>query len=181
MKIFALETNVQKTIDRLLSPGEQVVLFVRYQGFRFLLGLIRQLVMTLIIAGIAYEFLAIATPLTYVEIGAGVLWILSVFIPFLFRLIDWRYDCILLTNKKLVSVDQTLIFRCETQAIDLEKIVRVELNTELYGLTSMGKLSIHYEENIEDLTFRYVPHASSVAAQISAQMDKVVRNVVPGA
>ena len=101
MKIFALETNVQKTIDRLLSPGEQVVLFVRYQGFRFLLGLIRQLVMTLIIAGIAYEFLAIATPLTYVEIGAGVLWILSVFIPFLFRLIDWRYDCILLTNKKV--------------------------------------------------------------------------------
>lgn len=178
MKILALETDNEKAKKEILLSDEEEILSVRYHGLWFVARLMSPIVFLLII-GIAY-----AIPSFIFGIAFGFNWIaiLSLlvvcvfvtFFPSLKAWIDWKYDGIILTDKRLIILNQTSIFKEDNRKMDLENVASVRAITQYWNVFPFGKLHIDLKEGVgRSIELPFVPNAARVARCISECVCKV--------
>ena len=169
MRIFALETDKSKIIQKFCHQGECVVLMTYYHGLSFLFAIIREIIITVVLIVVAFIAVAYGAPL-WTTIGVlSVLWLIFVFFNLAKAWIDWQYDFILVTTDKVILVDQTSFFKQEIKPIHIENIGSVSTETQFWGIFPFGQIQINLKEGEggDVITKRYVPRAEEVASKIS--------------
>lgn len=168
MRIFALETDVEKIKRPFLSEEESEIATVYFHGFRFFLILARDAFLTalLISLGIAFSFMNM--PVSWILIAGVLMWFVFICIPLLKAYLDWRFDFLLVTTDKIVVVDQSSLFRHRITPINLENFASVSIETQFWNLFPFGILSFSLKEGTGDsVMLKYVPNVEEVASRIS--------------
>ena len=168
MRIFALETNIEKLKKNFLSLEEREIRTVSFHWFRFFLNLLRNILLTIaLVAGaIAIGFSGLSP--WWIIAAAWILWLFFIFPSLLRAYIDWRYDFLLLTGDKVIVVDQSSLFHKKITPINLENFASVSAETQFWNLFPFGILHFNLKEGTgEGVNLRYIPAAQEVASVIS--------------
>lgn len=172
MRIFALETNNEKACKEILLDGECTHVRVQYHWLLFAARIFPSVIAALIIA-IAY-----AIP-TYIYgsafalhwaalIAVFLMLFVMVLLPVLRSWIDWRYDGIILTDRRLLILNQTSIFKEDNRKMDLENVASVRAITQYWNIFPFGKLHIDLKEGVgRSIILPFVPNAANIAKRIS--------------
>lgn len=169
MRIFALETDVQKIIRRFCDEGECVRLVSPYHTLSFLFASLRDVVITVLLVGMGMFVWFMGWPMLPT---VGILcfaWLVFVFFNFLKAYVDWLYDCLIVTDDKVILVDQTSVFQQEVKPIYVDNIGGISTTTQFWNVFPFGTVKIHLKEGLggDTLSLKYVPRAEEVAAIIS--------------
>lgn len=119
------------------KPGEQILLIMRRHWFDVFLSLSSVLVMLFILLG-SYVVLPILFPVLRQALFAPVfaflenLFALALFILFFLIWIDYYFDIWIITNKRIVNVEQNGLFSREVSELELENIQ--DITTEVLGI-----------------------------------------------
>ncbi len=176
MKIFALETDLEKLKRKYISASEEEVMTIRFHGFIFFLRLARDLVYTAILLALGIGLDVLGIPLLWIMLPLGFLWVFFVLFKTIQSYIDWRYDCIIVTSNKVVIVDQTSVFHVEVRQMHLENFASVNASTQFLNLLPFGRLCFDLKEGIgQRFCVNYVPQAEDVAAKISSYVEAFAR------
>lgn len=183
MKIFALETDIQKIKERYCHgrDGECEVLFTRYHGLSFLFAILREIIITIILFTIGIMGAVWGWSMDWTIGILVIVWVIFVFFNVLKAYIDWMYDFIFVTTDKVVLVDQTSFFRREVKPIHIENIGGVSMHTQFGGIFPFGAIHIHLKEGEGggDIEKYYVPNAENVSSKISAIVTAYQRHDPP--
>ena len=152
-----------------MSRNEELVLAVRYSRFIYLLGIVAQILVTLIVIGITTALLLYtALPAQWVLLSTSIIWVLFVLFPILYKYIHWFYSFVLVTKERLVIVNQVSIVHREVTEVSLENFARVAAETQFWNVFPFGILHFTMrEENSEPVSLHYVPHAEDAAKKIA--------------
>lgn len=168
MHIFALETDIGKLKEHFLSTEEREIRTVFFHGFRFFLAALRLTLWTLFIAGIAMGLGYAGLLFPWAIVGACVLWLLCIPLPFIRAYIDWHYDFILITTDKVIIVDQSSLFHQKITPMNLENFASASAETQYWNLFPFGVLHFNVKGGVgSGLNLHYIPHAHDVASCIS--------------
>ena len=168
MRIFALETDFDKVKDKFLSETEKAELVVHYHPFLFWIRIVRQLLVTIFLVILALGAAYITLPWMVVVIGFLALWCVLALPGVVTAYIDWKYDGMIVTNEKVIIVDQTSIFHVEIKQMYLENFASVNAATQLWNLFPFGMVCFDLKEGVgKKMCLRYVPHAEEVALKLS--------------
>jgi uncharacterized membrane protein YdbT with pleckstrin-like domain len=172
MRIFALETDIQKIKDRFLAHGEREIFTATPHLFRFLTTIIREFVITVLIVVVAFFVYSTGMlEVGVVVLGAVLVWFVLVSYGLLQAYIDWKYDFIFLTTDKLIIVDQSSLFRKSLTPINLENLGDVVAETQWLNLFDFGMLHFALKEGQgPEIVLKYMPHADKLVAMISQQI-----------
>lgn len=182
MKIFALETDEAKVEEQFFGNGEKKLFTVRFHGFLFVTRLIAQGLVTLVLAAIAVVADLLGVPWYWVVPAFLVVWFFVVFFRVLQGYIDWRYDAILVTDRKVVIINQSSIFHVAVRQMHLENFASVGSSTQFLNLLPFGQLCFDLKEGVgQSMCLKYVPDAALVARQLSEVVDCYGRGTRPGA
>lgn len=168
MRLFALETNVDKLKRQFLSAEEREIAMINHHMLQFVFASLRQFFFTLILIGIAIALIQFGLPTWPVILSILAVWVLLVSYPLLRAYIDWRFDFILITTDKVVIVDQSSLFHRKITPMNLENFASVSTETQFMNLFPFGILHASLKEGTgAEQRLRYIPHASAVAALLS--------------
>lgn len=168
MHIFALETDIGKLKKSFLSEEEREICTVFFHGFRFFLTVLRLTFWTFLIAGIAMGIGFAGMALSWVVLGACVVWLVSVSPPLLRAYLDWCYDFILITTDKVIVVDQSSLFHQKVTPMNLENFASASAETQFWNLFPFGILHFNLKEGVGNgVNLRYIPRAHDIASCIS--------------
>jgi len=169
VRIFALETDVQKIIKRFCNEGECVHLVTPYHTLSFFFASLRDIVISGVLIGAGVFSWQMGWPMLATIIVLTVVWFVFVFFNLLKAYLDWAYDCIIVTQDKVILIDQTSIFKQEVKPIYVDNIGGISTSTQFWNLFPFGIVKMHLKEGLggDSLVLRYVPRASEVAAVIS--------------
>ena len=179
MQLFALQTDIDRLKARFLVAGEQEIFTVRRHIISFFLHLLRPLLATIVLIAIAvalyvWEILSVwpASVLLIVWLVTAARWIFNAFI-------DWKYDFLFLTTKKLVIVDQKSIVRNAVNSMNLEEISSVVAETQWLNLFSFGRLRIttRRAEGEVALIINFISHPDVLAGSIMGQISNTGRDI----
>lgn len=171
MRIFALETNLQKVKNRFLTSGEHEIFTAHPHLMSFIWHILWEIFVTaVLIATCVYfvqeDILPAGIMITTFVIG----WFLFVFFGLVEAYIDWKYDFIFLTTDKLIIVDQMSLFRKSITPISLENLGDVASQTQWLDLFNFGIIRIALKEgNGPEIVLKFMPHADHLVAKLSEQ------------
>lgn len=172
MRIFALETDLQKIKSRFLTSGEHEIFMVHPHVMSFLWHIVWEIFMTIVlIAGCSY-FLAQGILSVGMTIGIFIMgWFLFVFFGLVEAYIDWKYDFLFLTTDKLIIVDQMSLFRKSITPINLENLGDVVAQTQWLNLFSFGIIHFALKEGSgPEIKLSFMPNAERLVAKIVEQI-----------
>ncbi|MDD5623589.1 MAG: hypothetical protein PHI23_02685 [Candidatus Peribacteraceae bacterium] len=177
MRIFALETDVEKLKAKFVAEGEKEVLMTYYHGLSFFFASIREMILTIILVVVGAVAVLLGAPIGWVVGILFLLWFLFVFFNLMKAYIDWAYDFILVTTDKIIFVDQSSFFRQEIKPLHIENVGGVSTRTQFWNIFPFGMLRIHLKEGLggDQITKKYVPRAQEVAARISEVVTRYQR------
>lgn len=182
MRIFALETDVDKIKARFCHGDECEVLRTHFHGMSFALAIIREfLIVSVLIAVIVAAFLY-DWPLSWTFAITGAVFLFFVVPTSIKALMDWMYDCIIVTTDKVIFVDQTAFFHNEIKPIQFDNIGGVSSRTQWLGICDFGEVVIALKEGEGggDVVRRYVPNARDVAGKITEAVTAYQRRAYSG-
>lgn len=180
MRIFALETDREKLKRRFLSADEHEILTVRYHVLLFLFRAGVQLIVTAGIVALGIGGVYVGLPPGGVFIALFLLWLFTSFKSVLQAFIDWQFDFLLVTNDKVVIVNQTTIIRQEVRQMHLENFASVTASTQFLNIFPFGMVCFDLKEGTGvKLCLRYIPDAENVAAIVSDTVEGFQRPRVP--
>jgi hypothetical protein len=175
MRLFALETNVEKLNKGFLSPSEEQIMQVRFHGIRFVFAFIKAIIFSAVLTGIAIAS-TYGVPTNIVMIATVLVWIVGIGLPLLKAWIDWQYDELLITTEKIIIVNQSSIIRQAIKQMNLDNLATVNAETQYWGLMPFGKLCFDLKEGTgERMCLDYIPHVQNVASVISDTLVKYER------
>ncbi len=169
MRIFALETNVEKIKARFLHDGESEVLTTRFHIFSFTFAIVKEMILAAFLVVFTVFGLAYGWPMNWVGWTSGII-LMGVVLPRVIKAyIDWMFDFIMITTDKILIVDQTSIFKREIKPIHLENVGGVSTETQFWDIFKFGELCLHLKEGLggQSITKKYVPYAQRVAGILS--------------
>ncbi|OIO55734.1 hypothetical protein AUJ46_00350 [Candidatus Peregrinibacteria bacterium CG1_02_54_53] len=177
MRIFALETDVEKLKKQFLSAGEQEVLMTYYHGLSFFFASLREMIISIVMVLVVAGAIWWGAPPWWTAGILFLLWFVFVFFNLLKAYIDWAYDFILVTTDKIIFVDQTSFFRQEIKPLNLENVGGVSVQTQYWNIFPFGIVSVHLKEGLggDRIIKSYVPRAREVAAKISEVVTRYQR------
>lgn len=168
MKILALETNEERLKEQVISPSEQLLLAIHFSGYLFGARLLRSIIYTLLLAGLATVFILASLPWELVVLVILLVWLPLVGVKLLTALIDWRYDVLLVTTDKIIVVDQSSIIRSSIQQMNIENIASVTAHTQFGDLLPFGRLCFDLKEGTgQRMVLPFVPCSRAVASTIA--------------
>jgi hypothetical protein len=168
MRVFALETNVEKAARAYLPAGERELFIIRYHPFLFFVRVIRQIFFTFLLTLLALGAEYLQLPLAGVLVALSVVWLAFILPGIVTAYIDWRFDAVVVTNDHVVIIDQTSLFHTEARQMHFENFASVNAVTQFWNLFPFGKLCFDLKEGIgQRLCLRYIPDARNVAVRIS--------------
>ena len=172
MKIFALETDIQRVKNRFLAHGEKEIFTARPHTLRFISSVAWEIFLSAVFVCIAaYLYFGFSMDWYWVLGLLGSAWFLVVFFPVVKSFIDWKYDFIFLTTDKLVIVDQVSLFRKSITPINLENLGDVVAQTQWLNLFSFGIIHFALKEGHgPEIILRFMPEADKLVAKISQQI-----------
>jgi hypothetical protein len=172
MKIFALETDIQRVKNRFLAHSEKEIFTARPHVLRFISSILWEIFLTVVFGCIAaYLYFGFSLDLRWVLGLFGGAWLLVAFFPIMQSFIDWRYDLIFLTTDKLVIVDQVSLFRKSITPINLENLGDVVAQTQWLSLFNFGIIHFALKEGQgPEIILRFMPEADKLVAKISQQI-----------
>lgn len=168
MRIFALETDIEKLNKSFLSPGEQIVLQARFHGFLFFMRSLGATILTLLLIAIGIGAGLVGIPLSIAVPALFLVWLWVVFRPLLRGFIDWQYDEIVVTTEKIIIVNQSSIIHQEIKQMNLENLASVKALTQFGGIFPFGRLHFDLKEGTgQAIRLKYIPQSQSVCSTIS--------------
>ncbi|MSR87039.1 hypothetical protein EXS70_02600 [Candidatus Peribacteria bacterium] len=168
MRIFALETNIEKLNQSFLSPGEHIVLKARFHGFLFFVRALWATFLTIVIIAIGVGATMSQIPASLSSPVLFIAWLYFVALSLLRSFIDWRYDELIVTNEKIIFVNQSSIIQQEIKQMNLENLASVKALTQYGGIFPFGKLHFDLKEGVgAGLKLRFIPNAQRACSQIS--------------
>jgi len=169
MRIFALETDLRKIEEKFLSEGEQHMITAFHHSLIFLLAVVKYTIFTAIIIALAVTAsVTFGAPWEWSSIAALVAWLLLVPYQVLKRYIDWKYDFIFVTTTRVITVNQSSIFRQTIKQLNLENFASITAQTQFGNIFPFGKIIFELKEGHgRGMTYLYIPHATTVADVIS--------------
>ncbi|MBU2213635.1 hypothetical protein KKC44_02440 [Patescibacteria group bacterium] len=181
MRIFALETNVNKIKQRFCRPDEREILMTYYHGLSFLFAIVREILITIVLFVLGLIGWYYNWPIGMLIAILALVWVIFVLFNIIKAYIDWAYDFILITTDKVLLMDQTSFFHREIKPIHIENIGSVSTDTQFWNIFPFGILHIHLKEGLggESLTKRYVPRVQEVAGTLSDVITVYQRKVQP--
>lgn len=169
MKIFALETDLQKACQTFCPAGESPLLIVRYHPFRFFISVIRYFFFTVLLSAAAGFAAYLGMPWTWIVGVFAVVWLVFILPGVIRAYIDWRFDAIVITEDHVIILDQTSLFHAEARQMHLENFASVSASTQMWNLFPFGKLYFDLKEGVgERLVLKYIPNAAQVALTIGS-------------
>lgn len=177
MRIFALETDTRKIVERYCGKGECVLNITHYHGMSLTINIIKEVLLTIVIIGIVSAMAYFGLPL-FGAIGLGVLiFFLFVFLPFTKAWIDWKYDFMFTTSDKIVLVDQSSFFKQHIKPIHFENIGSIGMETQWFNIFNFGKIQIDLKEGEGGgkIVQKFVPNAQKVAEIMSGAVTSFQR------
>ncbi|MDD5056172.1 MAG: hypothetical protein PHZ00_07980 [Candidatus Peribacteraceae bacterium] len=174
MQLFALQTDIDRLKARFLVAGEQEVFTIHRHVISFFLHLLRPLLATVVLIAVGvglriWEMLSLwpVIVLLIVWLLTAARWVFNAYI-------DWKYDFLFLTTKKLVVVDQKSIIRNAVNSMNLEEISSVVAETQWLNLFGFGRLHITTRrgEGEEDIIISFIPHPDVLAGAIMNQISQ---------
>lgn len=171
MKIFALETDNEKAIQGVLLEGETVVRRIHFHGARFFFACVPAILCIIGLCALVILLGYMGTPNSITLGVAGicfVIWLLKYSWDLLHAFIDWKYDFLMITNKRVVVINQTSILHKDVQKMDLENIASVGSQSQLLDLFTFGKLTFDLKEGVgKRYVYKYIADCDNVAKCIS--------------
>lgn len=161
--------EIRLFIEKLLTEGggeEKLVIFLRRHWINLFLQ-IWPLLTFLILISIVYFILinlgAIGDEEIFVSFGAAVISLfLWAFLFFIF--IDYYLDVWVITNERIVNIEQKGLFKREISELRLEKVQ--DLTTEIGGIVStlfdFGDLYVQTAGKRERFLFKSIPHPERI-------------------
>lgn len=166
MRIFALETNIGTIKKTFIAPGEQELLTFRSSGLAFFLRSLPEIAGTAVLIAIGIYAELLRAPIEYVAPILGLIWLILVFPPFFRAFINWQFDATVLTDAKLIRIDQSLFFQ-RISPISLANIASVSTETQLANIFPFGRVVVMLEENGSLIKISYINNAEPIAVRIS--------------
>ncbi|MSR67991.1 hypothetical protein EXS65_04190 [Candidatus Peribacteria bacterium] len=171
MKIFALETDINRVKDRFLAHGEKEIFIVTPHIFSFLIHVIRDILYTVVLLAVIVVAKQANMGGNATMIFFAITWFLFVFFPMIKAYIDWKYDFLLLTTDKLIIVEQTSLFRKSIMPISIENLGDVVAETQWLNLFRFGIIHFALKEgSAPEVVLRYMPNADKLVAKIAEQI-----------
>jgi hypothetical protein len=168
MRIFALETNVDRLKRQFLSAEEQEIAMINHHPLQFVFRSLRHLLVTVVLVALGVFFTSVGLPAGIVIWTFLGIWILFVAFPLLRAYIDWKFDFVLITTDKVVIVDQSSLFHRKVTPMNLENFASVSTETQFLNLFPFGVLHVSLKEGTGiEVRLRYIPQADDVAAILS--------------
>ena len=168
MRIFALETDNEKLQCNFLTENEELMLVVRFHGFLFFVKAFVSFIFTIVLVLLGWGAWNLGMPGSVVTVAVFFTWLVLIFFRLMRAFIDWRFDVMILTNEKLVIIDQTSIFHVNKRQMNLENIASVSAESQFWGLFPFGTLHFELKEGTgKSLCLAYIPQADHVASVIS--------------
>lgn len=106
---------------------------------------------------------------------AGSVWLLLLWIALFVVWTDYYLDVLLLTNKKLIDVEQRALFSREVTSLSLERIQDITVNTEgiLASLLHFGHLEIQTAGAEKKIVVRFLQNPDTIKHHILEAADKM--------
>ncbi len=152
-----------------LGAGENLVIFQR----RHIIALLRKASISFVLVGILGLFAVI-----FLRRASGEPWqimLLATFgllavLQFVWAVLDYLNDYILVTNQRIVHQEKLLFFAEWRQAAFLEQVRNVDVKVTFFGnLLNYGNLRIQTAATAGSIGFDYVPNAHNIRAKILEQ------------
>ncbi|MBP9773356.1 MAG: hypothetical protein KBD00_01855 [Candidatus Peribacteraceae bacterium] len=172
MRIFALETDIEKLKKRYITPAEKEIFTTHRHGLYFIKTIFVDVLFTILLGVMAYLSYVnnVMAAFDVVLIALGV-WSFIAFFSLLRVFLDWKYDFIALTNEKLLIVNQSSVFKQEVNPLNLHNIQSVSAETQWLNLFGFGAVRIVIKEAAQtDVLLTFIPRAEDIVAKISQQI-----------
>ena len=155
----------------LLQKGENLVIFQRRHWLAFLRRLLPSLVIS---GGVTFAWVLLAAQgwlPDWVFWIFGLLGLLSLLL-FIWGLIDYLNDYILVTNQRVVRQEKVLLVTEWRQAAFLEQVRNVDIASSFFGnVFQYGELSIQTAASSGTISFDYVPNPNGIKQTILEQQN----------
>ena len=149
-----------KKFDDLLD-GEKILYIKRRHRFVYITRIMKTILLFIVVGAIAgipffYSHQLIAIMGKDAFYGGSTLLILAVIVMFTLRLwslyIDWEYDNLIVTNQRVIQIDQHFLFGRDTQAIHLKDIVNMTCSHSgvIASVFGYGSIVVQTSSAIED-------------------------------
>ncbi len=179
MHIFALETDKEKLKRSFCGPEEKIVCIVNFHGFLFAVKAVVASFWTALIIGVVIAGSTFGLPAGILTGVAVLLWLLLIVRPLFRSFIDWKFDLLILTNGKLVVINQSSIFRQHVRQMNLENIASVNVETQFGNIFPFGRLCFDLKEGIgARVCLNYIPHPYHVSSCISDALIQYAKSQV---
>lgn len=176
MRFFALDTDTEAMKKSFLTEGEREILQSYYHGMSFFLAIVREIIVTVVLAGVGAGAIYLDLKWIIVSGVLFVVWFLWVFVHLVKAYLDWRHDFLVVTTDKLFLVDQTSIFRQRVTPITLDNFASVAAESQFFNLFNFGKVIFNLKEGAGgEMVLGYVPKYKHVAAVLADAVTKFQR------
>lgn len=143
--------------------------WIKFIGSMFYHGFILAITGTVLFFLWEYDAPYVFTPVPMVILSAVLIWF--VIFPVITQIVDYLYDHIMVTNNRIVIIDQSSIFTRDIRKMDLENIASVRIKTQWLNLFPFGTLIFDLKEGVgKSLTLKYIPKVDEVASCISCML-----------
>lgn len=92
-------------------------------------------------------------------------------------IIDYKYDNLIITNKRIVEVDQNFLFKHRIDSIYIKDVINMaaERNGFWCTILNYGKLDIKTSAEVKDFIVTFIPNPSEII-QIIQNQQQILRN-----
>jgi len=107
----------------------------------------------------------------------GLAWLLFLWMFFFINWTNYYLDTFLITNKRIIYIEQVRLFRRNANELRLEKIqdIQVKVLGIVPSLLHMGNLHIQTAGGKDEVVFKSIPEAQEVKNMISKCCDEILK------
>ena len=104
------------------------------------------------------------------------IWMLFLWVAFFIMWTDYYLDILILTNKRVIEIEQKALFSREISTFRLDRIqdVTVEVNGVIATFLNFGDIHIQTAGEIPEITVRGIPYPHNAREAISQGQDKAI-------
>lgn len=127
------------------------------------------------VLGFSEIFVVDKHPQELVTLLAAV-WLLFLWIAFFMMWTDYYLDILILTNKRIIEIEQKALFSREISTFRLDRIqdVTVEVSGIIATFLNFGDIHIQTAGEVPEITVRGIPHPHNMREIVSQAQDKAI-------
>jgi uncharacterized membrane protein YdbT with pleckstrin-like domain len=163
-----------------IQPDERVIL----EAHRHWLALLRNIIMSIFLVILPFVIFSVLNKIGIPVVELGLLplfvfltsaWAFVIWIFFYVAWTDYYLDILVLTDKRLIDVEQRGLFSREVSELRIENIqdATVQVNGLLETLLDLGSIHVQTAASSREFVIKHVPHPSKVKDIILGHYDKM--------